>query len=107
MAEQMWIRGENGALQVFSVPIPSGIQHRLDRGDLVRVAEDGTPWVEVTEGPEPADTPPPDAPELPKRTASRAVWERFALSQGMDTDQAAGMTRDDLVEEFTKERGGS
>jgi hypothetical protein len=37
VAEQMWILGENGMLHVFDVPLPPGIQHRLDRGDLTRV----------------------------------------------------------------------
>lgn len=102
----MWIRGENGALHVFDVPLPPGIQHRLDRGDLVRVSEDGTPWTEPDGEPdEPEDIPPPDAPELPKRTENRLVWVDFAVSQGMGRAQAASMTKADLIAEFTQEPG--
>lgn len=104
MPEQMWIRGENGALHCMDVPLPPGIQHRLDRGDLTRVNEDGSPWHEP--GEEVLEPPrgdlPPDAPPLPKRTENRAVWTEFAVSQGMDRETAAGMTKAELVETFTQ-----
>jgi hypothetical protein len=105
MAEQMWIRGENGTLNVFDVPLPPGIQHRLDRGDLVRVNEDGSPWTEPDDEPEPAaDVPPADAPALPDRKANRAVWAEFAISQGMGREKAASLTKAQLIAEFTQER---
>lgn len=98
----MWIRGENGTLHKFSVPLPPGIAHRLSTGDLIRANEDGTPWAEGEE-PEPVDVPPPDAPALPKRSESRLVWVEFAVSQGMDRADAATMTKADLIEAFTKD----
>jgi hypothetical protein len=104
MAEQMWIRGENGALHLFDLPLPSGIQSRLDKGDLVHVNEDGTPWAEP--GEEPLEPPhgdlPPDAPALPKRADNRAVWTEFAVSQGMEREQAAAMTKNELIDTFTQ-----
>lgn len=106
VAETIWIRGENGALYEFSAPLHESVLDRLGRGDLVRVSKDGSPWHEAGDA-EPEDVPPPDAPELPKRAASRAVWQKFAVSQGMDSHKAAAMTRDDLVEEFTREHGES
>lgn len=105
MAEFIWLRGESGALLSFSLPLHPGIRHRLDTGDLVRVNEDGTPWAEPDDEPdEPEDVPPPDAPALPDRKATRAVWAEFAISQGMDREQAASMTRAQLIAEFTQER---
>jgi len=111
MAEQIWIRGENGALHCFDVPLPPGIASRLDKGDLLRVGSDGSPWTapDAGEPPEPpaGDGPLPDgAPRLPARSASRAVWAKFAVSQGMDRDKAATMAKADLVAEFTQERAG-
>lgn len=104
VADQMWIRGENGALHCMDVPLPPGIESRLNRGDLVRVNEDGTPWVEP--GEEAVEPPrgdmPPDAPPLPKRTENRAAWTEFAVSQGMDRAQAASMTKAELIEQFTE-----
>lgn len=95
----MWIRGENGMLNVFDVPLPLGIEHRLNRGDLTRVFEDGTPWAEPSEAEEPDPAAlPPDAPALPKRTENRAVWTEFAVSQGMDRAEAVGMTKAELIE---------
>jgi hypothetical protein len=43
----------------------------------------------------------PDAPPLPKRADSRATWVDFAVSQGMGREQAASMTKNELVEAFT------
>jgi hypothetical protein len=103
VSEQMWIRGENGALHLMDVPLPLGIQHRLDRGDLTRVNEDGTPWAEP--GAEALEPPrgdlPPDAAPLPKRADNRATWTEFAVSQGMGREQAASMTKAELIELFT------
>lgn len=103
MVEQMWIRGENGMLHLFDLPLPSGIESRLDRGDLTRVNEDGSPWQEpgfVEEEPPYGDLP-PDAPALPKRAENRATWTEFAVSQGMDRETANSMTKAELIEAFT------
>ena len=103
MAEQMWILGENGMLNVFDLPLPAGIQSRLDRGDLTRVNENGTPWHEPGEPvlEPPLGDLPPDAPPLPKKTENRAVWTEFAVSQGMDREEAASMTKAELIDRFT------
>lgn len=96
----VYVNGENGLLAgVWEESVlPDGIAHRLGTGDLTRVTADGSPW-------EPGggdDSPPPDAPELPKRTASRGEWHEFAVSQGMHPDEAAVKTKAELVGEFTK-----
>lgn len=103
MTDTMWVRGENGALHLFDVPLPLGIQHRLDRGDLVRVHEDGTPWDEPGEAElaPPLGDLPPEAPQLPKRAENRDVWTEFAVSQGMGREQAASMTKAELIEALT------
>ena len=107
-AGRIWFLGENGALHVHDLPLPEGLQHRLDRGDLVRVSEDGTPWTETADDPvEVADVPPPDAPPLPRRTANRRTWIDFAISQGMDRERANNLTRAELVEALASEPDGS
>ena len=100
----MWIRGENGAVHLMDVPLPLGIQSRLDRGDLVRVNEDGTPWHEprFVEAEPPLGDLPPDAPALPKRAENRATWTEFAVSQGMDREAANSMTKAELIDAFTQ-----
>lgn len=103
----MWIRGENGTLHLMDVPLPLGIQSRLDRGDLSRVNADGTPWHEpgFVEAEPPRGDLPPDAPALPKRAENRAVWTEFAVSQGMDRETASSMTKAELIEAFTPQVG--
>ena len=110
MTEVIHLRGESSVVCSFSLPLHPHIQGRLDKGDLVRVNVDGSPWVAPDEPgtePEAPSGPLPDgAPPLPKRNESRAVWQQFAIGQGMDRDKAAAMTKAELVEEFTKPRDG-
>jgi hypothetical protein len=97
------IQGENGLLCGIweESALPDGIRHRLERGDLTRISPDGKAWQEPAEDAE--DVPPPDAPALPKRTESRAVWQEFAENQGMDAGKAAVLTRAELIAEFTQQ----
>lgn len=39
-----FIRGENGVVVEHDLPLPAGIQDRLDRGHIHRVNPDGTFW---------------------------------------------------------------
>jgi hypothetical protein len=101
------VRGEGGAVMYFGddAALPEGIAHRLERGDLVRVNPDGSPFGDAA--PEITDEKPPDAPALPSVRENRAAWTEFAVSQGMDHGQAAAMSKTQLVEEFTKLRAVS
>jgi hypothetical protein len=110
----------------------SGLRKRLDRGDLVRVNPDGSTWTGTEPEPEPAppedtsigdetgqepgtgdgddvdpgetdgESGPPDAPPLPAKSASRAVWAEFAISQGMERAKAADMSRGQLIAALTQ-----
>jgi hypothetical protein len=40
---------------------------------------------------------------LPRKNASAEEWRRFAEDHGFSKDEAAAMSRDELVEHFTKE----
>lgn len=105
--DTMWIRGENGVVHEMSLPLSPHIERRVDRGDLVHVNKDGTPWSgNDSDDDEPAGTL-PDAPPLPKRTENRAAWTEFAISQGMDRETAASMTKAELIEALTGNGGDS
>lgn len=41
--------------------------------------------------------------ELPKRSASTGAWREFAVAHGMTQDEAAGLSRDELVARYSKE----
>lgn len=41
--------------------------------------------------------------ELPKRSATTEAWRQFAVEHGMSAEEADAMTRDQLVEHYTKE----
>jgi hypothetical protein len=37
---------------------------------------------------------------MPKKSASTEAWQSYAISKGMDAEQAQAMTRDQLVEHY-------
>lgn len=90
MAETVYIRGENGSVIPHDLPLPLGIQDRLDRGYLQLVE------LEV----DPAD----DAPQLerPAASALKADWVAYAVAIDPDLkpDDADAMTKADLVAKY-------
>lgn len=95
MPEQIWVRGENGAVHVFDLPLPSGIEDRMARGDLEQI--DGPGGAPVEEEPDDSGAP-PDAPPLPSRSEPKKVWQDFAVQQGMGREKVAAMTKNELIE---------
>lgn len=94
------LKGENGAELYFARDqLPAGVAQRIARGDLTEIKDEGTTGAEADE---PADDTPPDAPPLPSRKAHQATWAKFAVSQGMDREEAAAMSKDDLIKALTK-----
>ena len=41
-----------------------------------------------------------DTDKAPGKSASKATWVEYAVSQGMDATEAEALTRDDLAEKF-------
>jgi hypothetical protein len=93
------LRGENGAELYFDRDaLPEGVAKRIKRGDLTEIPAAAL----ADDGPEDeADVPPPDAPPLPARSANRAIWTAFAISQGMDREEAAALTKTELISRLT------
>lgn len=46
-----------------------------------------------------------DNAALPRKSASAADWREYAVANGMSADEAATMSRDQLVERFTISKG--
>ncbi len=60
MADSIFLRDEGGGVQKFDLPLHPAIAHRLEKGEMLRVAdEDGRPWVD------------PALPEAPEVVAAR------------------------------------
>jgi hypothetical protein len=38
--------------------------------------------------------------DVPSRSDAKAEWVAFAVSQGLDQDEAEGMTKQDLIDQF-------
>jgi hypothetical protein len=48
-----------------------------------------------------ASEPESDEDQPPAKNATKAAWVTYAIDHGMEPDKAEGMTRDELIEEFT------
>lgn len=64
--------------------------------------EDVTPDADQA-GEADAEAETPAGPVVPARSASTDVWRAYAKQAGMPPEQADGMSRDQLVEHYTKE----
>lgn len=116
---EIYLRGEGGATFAFALPLSVTIKQRYERGELVRVNPDGTPWREPASEPVPqsqdnpetenekpestddGDTSPKVA-EPPAKSASKAEWVAYAVQVGgLQPDEADGLTVAELRERFS------
>ncbi|MGW2044643.1 hypothetical protein ACWCPF_05600 [Streptomyces sp. NPDC001858] len=82
MAETIYVRGEGGGIFAMDLPLPEGIQERLDRGAIQRVNTDGSPYYGA-----------PVAGPAPKAAAVQGS----ALTEGMVPRPGARAGKDDWV----------
>jgi hypothetical protein len=88
MGEVGYFRSVNNVVHEFSLPLAEVYAEQATKGYLVRCNADGSDYTE-------------DAPRpRPKVNASRAEWVGYAVSQGMDVDDAEAMTKADLVDKY-------
>ncbi|MGW2932955.1 hypothetical protein ACWDA7_14055 [Streptomyces sp. NPDC001156] len=102
-AETIFVKGEGGAVFKMDLPLSEGIAQRLERGELTRVNEDGSPFEEpadssLQESAEPASTQEP--PKKPNKASSKADWVAWAVHQGADREEAESLTLAALIERF-------
>jgi hypothetical protein len=93
MADERW---EFRALRLIANPAGGWPAYNIGDGLMAQVVDD---WgLEVGTDVEPART---DSVPLPTTNAPRAVWERYALIQGLSRGEVDGMTVADLRQRFT------
>lgn len=73
--------------------LPPGVQKQLDAGRL-QVAGEFQARESIRDGATAESL-------MPRGNASHEQWLRFAVSQGMDRQEAAGLTRDQIRARFT------
>ena len=108
--------GENGAEVGFTEPLQPNMRARIDAGKLRVTAELDDPGVPPTAGevsgtdvgtalpalvpdtPVVDEVPVPRADTLtvPRGNASKDEWMAYAISQGMDRDEAVSLKRDEI-----------
>lgn len=108
MAETIHVRGEGGAVFPMDLPLPEGIQERLERGAIHRVNSDGSPY---RAAPAPARAASPEAPASqgsalteglvprPGARAGKDDWVLWAMAvHAIGETDAAAMTKAQLQE---------
>ena len=107
MAETIYVRGEGGAIIAMDLPLPEHIQERFDRGQLVRVHSDGSPYYPAA--PIPAAAAPVTEPQgsaltegivpRPGTRASKDDWVLWAMAvHAIPEADAEAMTKAQLQE---------
>lgn len=86
----------------MNVPLPSHLQQRLARGELTRVNEDGSDYVEPVK---PSDL----ASGTPARPAANALkdeWVAYLINAyGIDPERAEAMTKQDMIDMVSQLEG--
>lgn len=108
MAETAHFMGEGGVIWTFDLPLTGTYEKQAARRRLQRVNADGSAY-----NPDPEPAPEPEDDEspveelvedvtatLPPLNGSKAAWVDYAVSQGMDADDAEAATRGDLIDLF-------
>ena len=96
-----WLKGAGGALMSFAGPLPPFIAAQLAKGDLTRVTLPDPPEPLPLPAPERAAEPEPAAAlARPAADAPKAVWEAWAVAQGMSRSRAHKTPKAQLVRQY-------
>jgi hypothetical protein len=90
------IRGEGGSIFELDVPLHETIEEKLRKGLVQRVNADGTAYT----GAAGADSVPGLPTQRPANSAVKAEWVGWAVAQGASVEDAAALTKADLVERY-------
>lgn len=94
-----FFRGTGGAVIEMDLPLPEVYADQVIRGHLKRVSADGSPWTGEADSPAEGGT----MTERPAQSAPKADWVGWAVAQGADPEEAAGMTKADLIERYGRD----
>jgi len=98
MADTIHVRGEGGTVIAMDLPLPSHIEKRMVRGQIVRVNPDGSQYTGAGD----EDGAPVALTSRPAQSASKDAWVGWAVTNGARPDDAEAMTKADLIDKFGK-----
>lgn len=88
-------KSESGQIIGMDLPLDDHMQDKVTKGYLHRVNEDGTPFVDHSEGSDLTNGVPP----RPAVNAAKAEWVGHAVNVlGLEPDEAEAMTKQDLID---------
>lgn len=93
--ETVHIRGEGGTVFELGLPLHEAIHERMAKGLIRRVNPDGSPH----QG-EPDEQVPAPPTQAPKAAAAKADWVAWAIVCGLDPEEAALATKQDLIDRY-------
>lgn len=85
-------RGAGGAVFEMDLPLAEPYQYQANRGQLVRVNPDGSPYTGEQ----------PEEKKMPAVNASKPEWVGWAIhvDNKLSVDDADAMTKNDLIEKY-------
>lgn len=94
----VYIRGENGVVKAHDLPLPWGVQDRLDKGQVQQVEAPAEPEPEPDTEPEPE----PDAAKRPAVNDPKDAWAAYARSVDPDltVEDTMAMTKAQLIDRY-------
>ena len=95
MSESIHILSEGGTVFELSLPLHEVVEGKLAKGQIRRVNADGTDYTEKV--PDDVPAPPTSRPAI---NASKGDWVAWAVVQGLTSDDAEALTKQDLIERF-------
>ncbi len=97
-----WFLTEGGSIYEMDLPLPEPIAQRVEKGDIIRVANaDGDPYEGEIPAPETNDLDRAAIYAPPATSASKAAWVAHAVRHGgMTQDGADSLTKQDLIDKF-------
>lgn len=94
-----FFRGSGGVVHEMTLPLAEVYADQVTRGQLTRVNPDGSPFTGEADGAAEGAAP----SERPAQSAQKSEWVGWAVAQGADPEEAAGMTKADLIEKYGRD----
>lgn len=95
-AKSVYVRGEGGSIFKLDLPLHETIEDKIVKGVMQRVNADGTPYAGGSDG---VAAPPTSAPA---KSAAKGDWVAWAVVCGATPDDAAALSKQDLVDAYAQ-----
>lgn len=103
-ADTIDLTGEGGVTQTYDLPLSEVMVDQLARGAVTPADGSEGAAESILSTDDDTEVAPDDAPDgPPAKSASKAEWVAYAVTQGADAADADELKKDDLIEAYGQE----